>query len=123
MEPLRILVTSTVIIAIAALGGLVMAGMRFAGKDLPPTGLAMLHGVLAAAAITLLIYAAATIGLSGLAIAAILLFVVAAAGGVFMNLSYHWKHRPLPKGIVVIHALVAVVGFILLIVATVTARA
>lgn len=40
-----------------------------------------------------------------------------------MNLSYHWKHRALPKGIVVIHALVAVVGFVLLIVATVTARA
>ncbi len=122
MEPLRILVTATVLIAITAVGGLIMAGLRFAGKDYPPTSLAMLHGMLAAAALTLLIYAAATIGLPGLAIAAIILFVLAAAGGLLMNLGYHWKHRALPKSIVVVHALVAVVGFVLLIVATLTVR-
>lgn len=122
MEPLRILVTATVLIAITAVGGLIMAGLRFAGKDYPPTSLAMLHGMLAASAVTLLIYAAATVGLPGLAIAAIVLFVLAAAGGVIMNLGYHWQHRALPKAIVVVHALVAVAGFILLIVATVTAR-
>ncbi|PTB19714.1 hypothetical protein C9I57_14915 [Trinickia symbiotica] len=122
MEPLRILVTATVLVAITAVGGLVMAGLRFAGKDYPPTALAMLHGMLAAAAVTLLIYAAATIGLSGLAIAAIVLFVVAAAGGLIMNLGYHWNRRALPKSIVIIHALVAAAGFILLIVATVTTR-
>ncbi len=122
MEPLRILVTATVLLAIAALGGLVMAGMRFAGKAYPPIWLAMLHGTLAAAAVTLLIYAAATIGLPGLAIAAIVLFIVAAGGGVVMNLCYHWRQRALPKSIVVVHALVAVAGFVLLIVATVTAR-
>ena len=123
MEPHRILITTTVILAIAAAGGLVMAGLRFAGKDYPPTWLAMLHGMLAAAAVTLLIYAATTTGLPGLAIAAIVLFIVAAAGGLLLNLGYHWEHRPLPKSIVIVHALVAVVGFILLIVATVTTRA
>ena len=122
MEPYRTLLTATVLLAITALGGLVMAGMRFAGKDYPPTALAMLHGVLAAAAVTLLIYAAATVGVPGLAIGAIILFVLAAAGGVFMNLSYHWKRLALPKGIVVIHAAVAVVGFILLILATIAAH-
>ncbi len=122
MEPYRTLLTATVLLVITALGGLVMAGMRFAGKDYPPTALAMLHGVLAAAAVTLLIYAAATVGVPGLAIGAIILFVLAAAGGVFMNLSYHWKRLALPKGIVVIHAAVAVVGFILLILATIAAH-
>jgi hypothetical protein len=122
MEPFRILLTSTVLLAITALGGLVMGGMRFAGRDYPPTWLAMLHGILAAAAATLLIYAAATIGLPGLAIAAIVLIVVAAGGGVLMNLGYHWQHRALPKTIVLVHALFAVVGFILLIIATLSAR-
>jgi len=82
----------------------------------------MLHGVLAASAVTLLIYAAATVGVPGLAIGAIVLFILAAAGGVFMNLGYHWKHQPLPKAIVVVHAAVAVIGFILLIMATIAAR-
>jgi hypothetical protein len=122
MEPFRTLLTATVLLALAALGGLVMAGMRFAGKDYPPTALAMLHGVLAAAAVTLLIYAAATVGVPGLAIGAIVLFILAAAGGVFMNLGYHWKHEALPKGIVVVHAAIAVVGFILLILATIAAH-
>ncbi|HEY3537826.1 MAG: hypothetical protein ACTHJZ_01165 [Trinickia sp.] len=122
MEPFRILLTATVLFAIAAVGGVVMAGMRFAGKDYPPTSLAMLHGTLAAAALTLLIYGAATVGVPGLAIAAIVLFVLAAAGGAFMNLSYHWKHLALPKAIVIVHAVIAVVAFILLILATVAAH-
>ncbi|MEJ8794785.1 hypothetical protein WKR88_00670 [Trinickia caryophylli] len=40
MEPLRILVTATVLLAITAVGGIVMAGMRLAGKDYPPTSFA-----------------------------------------------------------------------------------
>lgn len=122
MEPLRILVTSTILLAITAVGGLAMAGMRFGGKDYPPAWLAMVHGVVAAAAVTLLIYAAATIGLPSLAIAATALFVLAAAGGVLMNLGYHWNKRALPKGIVVVHAAVAVTGFVLLLIATFSAR-
>lgn len=99
-----------------------MAGIRFAGKRNPPTALAMLHGLLAAAALTLLIYAAATIGLPSLAIVAIILFVLAAAGGLLLNLYYHWKQIILPQGIVVVHAVVAVVGFVLLVIATLSAR-
>jgi hypothetical protein len=48
---------------VAALGGLTMAGIRFAGKPQPPVWLAMLHGFLSAAAVTLLLYAYATVGL------------------------------------------------------------
>jgi len=46
-----------------------------------------------AIAVTPLIYAAATVGLPSLAIYATVLFVVAAGGGVPMNLGYHWKKR------------------------------
>jgi hypothetical protein len=118
MEPLRTMETATALFAIAAVGGLIMAGLRFAGRDRPPTALAMLHGLLAAAALTLLIYAAATVGLPSMAVWATVLFVLAAAGGIYMNLEFHWKGLALPKGVMVVHAVVAVIGFLLLVVAT-----
>ncbi|MEK6243999.1 MAG: hypothetical protein AABM33_05805 [Pseudomonadota bacterium] len=118
MEPVLIMKTASVLLAIAALGGLTMAGIRFAGKRQPPTWLAMLHGFLAAAAVTLLLYAYFTVGLPTLACWALLLFLIAAAGGAFLNLNYHWKMLPLPKGLIVGHAGVAVVGFALLLAAT-----
>jgi hypothetical protein len=118
MDPASILRTSTILLAIAAVGGLVMAGIRFAGDRQPPPALAMLHGFLAAAAVTLLAYAAATIGLPALANGALLLFVLAAAGGVVLNLKYHWQRLPLPKWLVVVHAIAAVVGFLMLLTAT-----
>ena len=118
MEPVLIMKTASGLLAIAALGGLTMAGIRFAGKPQPPIWLAMLHGFLSAAAVTLLLYAYFTLGLPALACWALLLFLIAAAGGAFLNLNYHWKMLPLPKGLIVGHAGVAVVGFALLLAAT-----
>jgi hypothetical protein len=110
--------TASCLLTIAALGGLTMAGIRFSGKPQPPTWLAMLHGFLAAAAVTLLLYAYFTVGLPALACWALLLFLIAAAGGAFLNLNYHWKIRPLPMALIVGHAGVAVIGFALLLAAT-----
>jgi hypothetical protein len=121
MEPSLILKVSSTLLAITALGGLVMAGMRFAGRPHPPAWLAMLHGSLAAAALTLLIYAYATVGLPALAVAALVVLVIAAGGGTILNLNYHWKMQALPKWLVVVHALAAAVGFLMLLVATLTA--
>ncbi len=118
MEPATILFTSTVLLAIAAAGGLVMAGIRFVGDRPPPAPLAMLHGFLAAAAVTLLLYAAATVGLPSMALGALVLFLAAAAGGAILNLNYHWKQLPLPKWLVIVHAIAAVAGFVLLLAAT-----
>jgi hypothetical protein len=118
MDLTSILWTSTILLVIAAAGGLVMAGIRFAGDRQPPASLAMLHGFLAAAALTLLLYAAATVGLPGMALAALVLLLVAAGGGVILNLNYHWKQLPLPKWLIVVHAIAAVVGFVLLLVVT-----
>lgn len=118
MEPGSILKTATVLLALGALGGLLMAGMRFAGRPHPPAWLAMLHGVLAAAAITLLLYAAATVGLPSLALIALVLFLIAAAGGAVLNLGFHWKMIALPKWLIVVHAGIAVIGFAFLVVAT-----
>jgi len=117
MEPLLMMRTASILLAITAVGGLTMAGMRFAGTPRPPASLAMLHGFLAGAAATLLLYAYFTTGLPALASWALLLFLIAAAGGAFMNLNYHQKQLPLPVPLMIGHACIAVVGFILLLVA------
>lgn len=117
MEAILFMKTACVLLAITALGGLVMAGMRLANRPNPPAGLAMLHGFLAGAAVTLLLYAYFTVGLPRLAAWSLLLFLIAAVGGVVLNLNYHWKNVPLPLGLMIGHAGIAVVGFILLVVA------
>ena len=99
-----------------------MAGIRFVGGRSPPPALAMVHGFLAAA-VTLLLYAAATVGLPKMALVALALFIAAAGGGAFLNLNYHWKQLPLPKWLVVTHAGAAVLGFVVLVAATWSARA
>ena len=123
MEPVLIMKTASCLLAIAALGGLTMAGIRLVGKPQPPTWLAMLHGFLAAAAVTLLLYACLTVGLPTLANAALALFVIAALGGAVLNLNYHWKQLPLPKSLVLAHGALAVIGFLLLLGAIFAAHA
>ena len=118
MEPALMMQTATGLLAVSAAGGLTMAGIRFTGKPHPPTWLAMLHGFLSAAALTLLIYAYFTVGLPEMAQLALLLFLVAAVGGAFMNLNFHQKMLPLPKWLVLVHAGIAVCGFVLLVIAT-----
>ena len=114
MEPNTSLQAATGLLGLTALGGLVMAGIRMKGTARPPSWLAMLHGVLAAAALTLLVYAAVTVGIPRLAQFALGLLGVAALGGAFINLQYHAKMLPLPIPVIIVHALLAVAGFVLL---------
>lgn len=118
MEPMGMMQAAVALFAIAALGGLVMAGIRLAGQHNPPVWLAMVHGLLAAAGITLLAYAALTVGLPSLALIALALFLLAAVGGAVLNLAYQWRQVPLPVGLMIGHAVLAVVAFGLLLVAT-----
>lgn len=118
MEPALMLRTATGLFVLAALGGLTMAGIRFHGRHNPPAWLTMLHGLLAGAGVTLLAYAALTVGVPTLALLALALFLLAAAGGVVMNLVYEWNRRLLPAPLLIAHALLAVIGFVLLLVAT-----
>ena len=122
MEPALMMKTSLALLTVTALGGLSMAVIRFAREANPPSWLAMLHGLLAGAALTLLLYAYFTVGLPALACWALLLFLAAAAGGAFLNLNFHWKMQPLPKPIVLVHAGVAVIGYGLLAVAVLAPR-
>ena len=117
MEPALMLKTSLALLSVTALGGVLMAFIRLGRNANPPSWLAMLHGLLAASALTLLLYAYFTAGLPALAGWALLLFLAAAAGGAFLNLGYHAKAMPLPKGVVLAHGGIAVAGYALLLIA------
>lgn len=121
MQISSILWTSWVLLALAAGGGLVLAAMAWSGDRSPPAWLAMGHGVLAAAAITLLLYAAAALGLPTLAVVALVLLLLAAAGGTLLNLKYHWNRLPLPRWLMALHAGAASGGFVLLLLAAIRA--
>lgn len=117
MDVETLLMVVIVLFTLAALGGLSMAAVRFGANCNPPAWLAMGHGVLAAAGLTLLVFAAFTSTLPALAKIAAVLLVGAAIGGAFMNLAFHWQHKLLPKSMVAGHALLAVTGYVLLLMA------
>ena len=111
MDSANVVRCAIALLAITAIGGLIMAIMRFTGRDRPPSWLAMLHGLLAASGLTLLLYTGFTAGLARMVWIGIGLLVLAALGGLVLNLGYHDKQLPLPKGLVLGHAGLAVVGF------------
>ena len=106
------------LLVLTAAGGLVMAFIRFGreGKN-PPSWLAMLHGFLAAAGVTLLAFAGLSSGMPGTAWAGLVLLLLAAGGGVIMNLGYHVQAEPLPKWLVGVHSILALVGVVLVVLA------
>ena len=113
---------AAILFAIAALGGAALAIIRFSGKELPPMGLAILHGLVAAAGLVALIISVAGGGVPSQAVVALILFAGAAIGG-FVLFSYHLRRQPLPRSYVVIHGLVAAVAFVILLFAVLAARA
>lgn len=114
MDAATMMKTATILLGLTAVGGLIMAIMRFSGADRPPSWIAMGHGLLAGSGLTLLLYAGFTVGVPGLTWAGILLLAAAALAGTYLNLAYHAKLLPIPKDTVVIHALLAVAGFALI---------
>ena len=65
----------------------------------------------------MLVYVIATESLGSVAskaVIALVLFLLAAAGGAVMSLQYKWKQRLLPKWLVLVYATVAVAGFLVL---------
>jgi hypothetical protein len=114
MDVQTMLRTAIVLLAVTALGGLLMAVMRFSGRPHPPSFITMLHGLLAASALTLLLYAGVTAGMPGGGWGGLVLLLLAVLGGLVLNLRYHWERRELPMGLMLGHAGVAVAGFVVL---------
>lgn len=101
-----------VIFAIAAVGGLVLAAHVLRDK-FAPWALSLLHALLGAAGLVLLIVLLLQGAASQRVLAGFVLLLVAALGGFFLA-SFHLRQRLPPKAIVVVHAGVAVIGFLTL---------
>lgn len=109
---------AVILFAVAAAVGATMAVQRLQGKPLPSTGVALAHG--GVAALALVLYIVATLGAETAPAAAwwaIGLFVVAALGGSALFLGFHLRERELPVPLVFVHGGVAVVAFVILLVA------
>jgi hypothetical protein len=105
-----------VLFAIAALGGLILAVLRLRGRADLPLGLAVVHGLVAAAGLVALIVAiAGATAAGGLAKGALVLFIIAALGG-FALITSHLRTKNVPIPLMIVHAVVAVVAFVLLLV-------
>ena len=102
-----------VLFALAAVGGVILAVIRFRGAPYPPLALALLHGAAAAAGLVALLVAVAPGGAPSSATAALVIFLIAALGGFYL-FSHHLRKIALPTWLVVVHALVAVAGLIVL---------
>jgi hypothetical protein len=109
--------TATIVLGLAALGGLTLAGIRLSGTPRPPTWMALGHGTIAATGLVLLIYAAATTTVPLLAQIALGVFVLAALGGAVIFIGYHLQEQPLPIPLVLGHGLIAVTAYVMLLVA------
>lgn len=100
------------LLALSALGGLVLA-VKHIKNGTAPIPLALVHGLLGAAGLVTYVLLVLRTGLTPLTLTSLGLLVTAALGG-FVLFAMHLKGRTLPKGIIVLHALLAVGGFLIL---------
>jgi glucose uptake protein GlcU len=107
---------AVILIALGAIVGLTMAIKHFKGRTPPKPALAILHGLLAGCGVVALLLGVWDMGFGTAHTWALVLFVVAALGGLYL-VSHHMRHKPLPSGVIVIHGLVAAVAFLILLTA------
>ena len=117
MDTQTILFVACVLFGVAAAGGIVMALIRLGKKANPPHWIAMLHGFIAAAGVTLLAYVTIFSHVPDLAQVGLLALLLAAMGGVWMNLGRHQQGVLIPNAVMIGHALMAVAGVGLLLLA------
>jgi hypothetical protein len=108
------LTIAILLFAIGALGGLYMATKVLGGR-LAPWGLSLLHMGLGAAGLVLtaIVVLGGSDAGKGIIPIALLILVIAALAGFYLA-SVHVRKVVAPKGAVVAHAAVAVIGFLLL---------
>lgn len=108
------LITTIILFALAAVLGLILITKIFRDKE-TPKAVVYSHGAAAAIALVLLIIAYINQGGTWL-MTSLLVFVVAALGG-FVLFGRDISKKSIPQSLAVVHALAAVAGFILLLVA------
>lgn len=98
--------------AVAAVGGLILAA-RVLRDRFAPWALSLLHALLGAAGLVLLIGLLVQGNGQQRVLVGFVLLLVAALGGFFLA-SFHLRKQLPPKAVVVVHAGVAVTGFLTL---------
>ena len=96
--------------AVAALGGIFLAVHVLRG-NFAPWAISLVHAGLGALGLILLLVALVQGAASQAVLIGFVLLLIAALGG-FLLASFHLRKRLAPKGVVVIHAGVAVIGFL-----------
>lgn len=104
--------TAIAFFALAAILGMVLLTFVLQGKE-TPKGVVFSHGPLAVIGLVLIIIYAFREGPGP--IEAIVLFIIAAAGGLMMIVR-DLSGKPVPKWLAIAHGLIAVTGFIFLLV-------
>jgi hypothetical protein len=113
------MITAAILFLIAAIAGAIMTSMRLQGRTLPPLALALFHGITAATALVVLIFATTGPMVPTMGIAAFLTFAIATIGGLILLLGYHINQKALPIPLILVHSSVAIIGFVLLVMAIV----
>ena len=106
------LIYAILALAITAIGGILLATKVLNGK-LAPWPLSIVHALLGATALVILLMVVLNGTGAGRITASLGLLVIAALGGFYL-VSFHVRGAIAPKGAVLIHAGVAVVGFLIL---------
>lgn len=109
--------TALILFGVTALGGMGLAGLRLSGMEIPPTWMAILHGILALTSIITLALTASRLTLSTMGNIALTAFVLAAIGGAVMFFGYHLQGEALPIPVMLAHAAAAFTGLFVLIAA------
>ena len=105
---------AVLIFAIGAVGGLILASSVLRGK-LAPWALSIVHMLLGATGLVLtalVVFGGSDAG-KGIVTYALIILVIAALGGFYLA-SIHARKEVAPRGVVFVHAGVAVIGFLLL---------
>jgi hypothetical protein len=87
--------------------------IRFASDRPSPPCIAKLHGMAATSAISLLVFGWFDVGFSRVGMYGLVALLVAAVGGLFLNLGFHWRRKPLPQWLVFAHMSIAFLGFLI----------
>src|SRR4029079_10386827 len=103
------------VFAIGAVGGLILANSVLRGR-MASWALSLLHMALGATGlvVSVVVVLAGSTDFAKIVPTALIILVVAALAGFFLA-SYHARQASPPKGAVIAHAAIAVVGFLLLV--------
>src|SRR5687768_1257070 len=104
-----------IVLGLAAIGGVTLAGIRLSGTPRPPTWMALGHGAVALVGLILLGNAWwESAGIPWLAQVAFGTMILAALGGLTMFLGFHLRGHALPILLVLGHGLLAAAGYTML---------